>query len=571
MGVSPTASSGDSGRARDRDRIWIVGLASLQCAWFVIRWRMGGNAIDGHLLGVLAAALAVGWAAANAQALTRVSDWGGWTPRRLALFAFAVEGIAVLVQPPGWDEAWVLRAAQAVADDGFAGLVEQYRANKWLGQRHPPLGPSVLAIGIRVFGDGAIGARLTAAAFAAATVATTAWIARDQLGDTVARRAGWMLLGFPLFVRLGGAAMTDIVVTCLFTWTVALAVRQARHGGPNLGGALGLLIVATFATKYTGLLVLPVLIAAYAALGILRTRWKELAVAGLLLTTLAVLGALWLESTDSLSRQLRWVLQVAGAATGGNLLFGRYSPGEAVLTKLPSAVGLYTAPLVVIGVLLARGRPARLLYAWVALVLVPLLVTLPDNRYFLPAFPALAILAAIGVGRVFREPARGLSLSLGLCLVTVGFYALLPNREPVFLLERVGRRDASAQVSALARVIEPLEVIQHERAHGHRSPLTVERHHAPIRSTTQCGNVGGETPGLCPLHDVSDFARDFVEQLPTKRAERGMALELAHADLEQQRNVDELPLRKLPAFPRRGRGPDTLPERPERQVHVHRV
>ena len=548
MGVSPSATAADSGRAGDRDRIWIVGLASLQCAWFVIRWRMGGNPIEAHLLGVLAAAAAVGWMAAKTPALTRVSDWAGWTPGRLALLAFSVEGFALLVQPPGWDEAWVLRAAQAIADDGFAGLVEQYRANKWLGQRHPPAGPSLLAIGIRVFGDGAIGARLAAATFSAATVATTAWIARDQLGDTVARRAGWMLLGFPLFVRLGGAAMTDIVVTCLFTWTVGLAVRQARHGGPNLGGALGLLIVATFATKYTGLLVIPVLIAAYAALGILRSRWKELAVAGLLLTALAVLGALWLESTDSLSRQLRWVLRVAGAATRGDLLLGRYSPGEALLTKLPSAVGLYAAPLVVVGALLARGRPARLLFAWIVLVLVPLLVTLPDNRYFLPAFPALAILASIGVGRVFREPGRALSLSLGLCLVTVGFYALLPNREPVFLLERVGSRDASSQVPALARVIEPLQVIQHQRPHRHRSALAVKRHHAPIGAAPQSGHVGGEPQGLGSLHDVSSFARDLVEQLPPERAECGVALELPHPDLEQQRNVNELPLRKLPAF-----------------------
>ncbi|MFM7734589.1 MAG: hypothetical protein ACKPBU_01215, partial [Alphaproteobacteria bacterium] len=69
------------------------------------------------------------------------------------------------------------------------------------------------------------------------------------------------------------------------------------------------------------------------------------------------------------------------------------------------------------------GASARLLAAWVALVSLPLLVTLPDNRYFLPAYPALSIVAARGAEPLGAERVRVLVLGWLLCAAALAFYA----------------------------------------------------------------------------------------------------------------------------------------------------
>ena len=94
--------------------------------------------------------------------------------------------------------------------------------------------------------------------------------------------------------------------------------------------------------------------------------------------------------------------------------------------KAPAALGVAVLPSVALGAAALFRRRAmqdRFVACWIGLVFVPLLLTLPDNRYFLPAFPALAIVGAQGlVGRP-RWSARVLLLALLLCALTVAFYA----------------------------------------------------------------------------------------------------------------------------------------------------
>jgi hypothetical protein len=52
-----------------------------------------------------------------------------------------------------------------------------------------------------------------------------------------------------------------------------------------------------------------------------------------------------------------------------------------------------------------------------------LLLTLPDNRYFLPAFPAVALVGAQALAGRPRWSARVLLLAFLLCAVTLAFYA----------------------------------------------------------------------------------------------------------------------------------------------------
>ncbi|EDN72288.1 membrane protein [Beggiatoa sp. SS] len=88
---------------------------------------------------------------------------------------------------------------------------------------------------------------------------------------------------------------------------------------------------------------------------------------------------------------------------------------KALFIEIPSALGVYNIPLLLLGGLtLVRKRSQSDLFIllWITLVFVPIMLILPDNRYFMPAFPALAIAMAHGVRLIpsVIEPAVVLAL-----------------------------------------------------------------------------------------------------------------------------------------------------------------
>lgn len=436
------AESGKLGT--NADRVWGTVLLGAQSIWFVVRWTLGGNPIDASLVGVIgfawtAAFLALLWPASMREG--SAIERGGRS--RIALLVagvFAFEMVVALVEPGfGWDEEFVLDAASRIASGGFAGLRESYEENAWLATRHPPFGTVVFAVAYALGGE-ILAVRVVSAAFAAGAVVACAHVGRSLYGDRVGRRAGGLLLAFPLFARLGGVVMTDVIVTFLVTAAIAVAVSRARDGGGNAGALLGLLVTAACLTKYTAVLVVPVLLGIYAVHGALGRRRTEIAVAALVVGAVGLAWLLAAWSWGTLEAQAGWIGRAAAVSSQG--LFGRFSAGEMLATKLPSALGLYAVPAVALGLLEAvrrRDGAAWTLLLWIGGISIPLLLTLPDNRYFLPAFPALAIVGSLGVERLFREPQRALRFFLALCFCTVVFYALLPDARPVFLFDSLSR------------------------------------------------------------------------------------------------------------------------------------
>jgi hypothetical protein len=73
---------------------------------------------------------------------------------------------------------------------------------------------------------------------------------------------------------------------------------------------------------------------------------------------------------------------------------------ENLTSRLPSALGAPQVPLALAGAwqaLRRRDEGDRLLLVWVGVMWIGLMLTLPDHRYFVPSFPALALLAARGL------------------------------------------------------------------------------------------------------------------------------------------------------------------------------
>lgn len=97
---------------------------------------------------------------------------------------------------------------------------------------------------------------------------------------------------------------------------------------------------------------------------------------------------------------------VGYAGVVANTGYGQRLLLETLTTRLPSSIGVYHLPLLAVGGLLALRRRAPadlLLLGWIGTVALILFSTLPDHRYFMPLFPALALMIA----RAVRHLAAG--------------------------------------------------------------------------------------------------------------------------------------------------------------------
>lgn len=112
---------------------------------------------------------------------------------------------------------------------------------------------------------------------------------------------------------------------------------------------------------------------------------------------------------------------------------------ETLFTRLPSSLGVHQIPLIILGILnlVKRNEPvSRLLLFWIGLVSVLLLLTLPDHRYFLPIFPAIAIVVARVLQRFPEYVERTTILSLLFAAGNLYLFANWFREANLFLLFR---------------------------------------------------------------------------------------------------------------------------------------
>ena len=414
-----------------RLRLLLVLMGVLQAAFLWMRLRPYGASQHALLavllaLTLLATALAVLLPERVAARVATLLDAAGASRGRAVgtlLGVAVVAGVAGVVtqQPFSWDERSVLWAAEVAADDGPRGLFARYGENHWLGPQHPPLVPLAYGAVTWVAGSHLKLLRLVNLAFGCGTVVVAFLIAEQLYERRAALLAGLLLLVSPLFQRIASAATNDMPLTFLFCLAVLLAIRLARGGGDRRAVLLGLVVGCGLLVKYTMVLVLPVLLAAAWCEGDLRAARRHGPV--VLMIAFAML-LVWLDhawSLGILDLQQRRLARLAGVA--------QRSPGwalDALLVKTPAALGVYVLPWLALGAATAwyrRAQQDRFVACWIGLVFAPLLLTLPDNRYFLPAFPALALVGAQALAARPRWSPRVLLLAALLCATTLGLYA----------------------------------------------------------------------------------------------------------------------------------------------------
>ena len=392
--------------------IWLTGAAAQG-----EQWKLLSLAIYTVVAGVAVAFFPTAWASRFEQLKNSLVQ----NERRLVLIlsvsVLVVAAFFAAYQRVLTDESHLLRAARVVAGQGLAPFFANYSQIQWLGRQHPPLAPLAFGLAMSLLGTNLFVLRLVALLLTVATVIVTYFLGAE-LYD---RETGWLaalfLLSFPYFLRMGSAVLTDVPVTLFFTLGLYLTQRLLRRPTFPLAVAAGITIVAGLLTKYTMVLVYPI-IAGWVVIYSSARRLKAY-LAMLALVSFGML-ALWLALAYSggiLAAQSKTLIAYAGVATSPH--GGMRWALEMLSTRLPSALGVYNFPLILLGgscLLKTRSKADWLILVWVGVVFVTVALTLPDARYFMPAFPALGIaLARAGVKRFYAAPGRVVTLALLYC------------------------------------------------------------------------------------------------------------------------------------------------------------
>jgi hypothetical protein len=323
-----------------------------------------------------------------------------------------------------FDEHLSFIASQTLATQGLGRFFAGYARAEWLGNQHPPLVVLINGYLMRFTGAGIYGLRLLTLLFAAGTVVITYILGRDLYDRRTGLLAALILLSFPLFFRLATVAITDAPVAFYFSLALLLALRLSHTHSSRLSLLLGAVTGVGMLTKYTMVLAVPVILGLHILYGGLWRARRQLLVAGGFAAGLVGLWILYANQIDVASGQQETLTHYAGLVLYTD--YGRQLLLETVTVRLPSAVGTYNLPLLLIGgwhLVSRRARADSLLMLWIGGVSLALLVTLPDHRYFIVIFPALAIVAAQALKGIPGAPSRVILLALLFCAGALYLYA----------------------------------------------------------------------------------------------------------------------------------------------------
>jgi len=308
-----------------------------------------------------------------------------------------------------------------VAQEGVHSLFDNYDRMKWLGKQHPPLTPIVYGLTMRVLGVNIVVARFISVFFGTCVLLLTYLLGKKLYDDPyTGLLAALFLLSFPQFTRLSTIANNDILVTFCFTSVLLLFLywRQSQRPMYMIGGAL--FLVAGLLSKYTMFLVFGVLVGSLVFIRSFGALKWHLIVPLFLSAVLAVGWLVYTLEVETVIVQIQTIINYLGVSTNYTGQLRLFSPHrmqirlENLALALPNGFGVYNLPLLILGGLkLRRRHPSDLfILIWAVMVCVPLIITLPVYRYFLLAFPALAILIARGLRNFPEVTEQALLLAL---------------------------------------------------------------------------------------------------------------------------------------------------------------
>ena len=369
------------------------------------------------------------------------------------------------IQNEWTDEQSGLTAANIISTEGLHSAYTAFRRVGWLGQQHPPLFPIIFSLTLKLPGPDLLYMRLVSVFFLAGTLVVTYFLGRELYSRAIGFLAAILLLSFPLVIRLSAAAMMDIPLAFFFSLALLLLLRLSRAPSYWLAGAAGVVIGLGLLTKYIMVLVFLVLFLYFLFFKSFRKITSYLFVVAVISMSMLAIWLLYANHIGILSRQFDKILNFVGSyhvirnmeestqettstqpvadevlSTDPRDLMqnGIFRLGlESLFTRIPSSLGVYHAPLILFGLLylLKRHKSVDLMILlWIGGVSGVLFLTLPDHRYFLPIFPAIAIALANVLVRFPDYSERAILLSLLLGMSNLYLFANWFRESHLFLL-----------------------------------------------------------------------------------------------------------------------------------------
>lgn len=368
-------------------------------------------------------------------------------------WALAVLSAVLLLAPirkgdlAGYDDALYAHIAKGVVQSGDWLDI---RSNGHPALEHPPLLVWSEAALYSLFGFSDFLAKLPAALSGLGTIVLVYWLTLRLRGSPLeASLAMFVMTTSIYFLKYSARAMTDVPCTFLFAASICAWTNVDNDRRWYL--ITGLVCAAAQMSRGMIGVALPVIFAIDLVVTRRRPPWVY-AAAALVITFLPITAWYWY--TISANRDIFFGVHSTWLR---NEVFGSLNPPWRRYTGAPEYLWMITKsywpwlPMMIAGlVAVFRGADRRLwiLGVWVGVVFLLCAVTRSRVlRYMLPAYPAFAVLAAIGMTSLLKETLlwRGLRILTPALALIVAWVALFP---PVILHAATIRPIADASTAA---------------------------------------------------------------------------------------------------------------------------
>lgn len=310
----------------------------------------------------------------------------------------------------------VFKASQIVAREGIEAFFLQYNRVPWLGIQHPPLIPLIYGIIMHFMGEELFVLRLVTVFFSIGTILVVYGLGKVLYTREIGFLASLFFLTFPYFFRVGAAASNDMQVTFFFSLSLLLTLQLQKTASYRLASGTGALIGVGLLSKYTMVFIYPAIGGIFFIFGGLNKFKIHMGLLSLISVSILSIWGILAYHLGVFEIQRENLTYFAGSVS--LTPWGKMMLLEFISTRLPSALGPYTLPMLVMGgvyLLQRRDRAEKIIMIWITSVFLALFLTLPDARYCMPAFPALAIVMAHGLHRVSQNVEQVILLLLANC------------------------------------------------------------------------------------------------------------------------------------------------------------
>ncbi|MBV8731403.1 MAG: glycosyltransferase family 39 protein [Acidobacteriia bacterium] len=308
---------------------------------------------------------------------------------------------------PGYDDAHYAHIAKEAL---LSGHWWSLSSNGWPALEHPPLFIWVQAALFQWFGFSDTLARLPSALCGWLIVLLVFWLAQRILDERAAVLAMFVMAGTIYFLKYAARAMTDVPFTflCLASLCACLLADENPRWYLLAGAAAGLAQI----TRGLMGIALPLCFAIDAVVNRRKPPLRfALATAALTFLPVTVWYGVQFQAhgSDFLPVHMAWLNREA---------FGELSPPWRRYTGAPEYAWMLVKsywpwlPFMLVGIAAAfrerqpaASRALRLLLIWIAAVFV-LCAAAKSRvlRYMLPAYPAFAVMASIGIQKLIPAP-----------------------------------------------------------------------------------------------------------------------------------------------------------------------